>query len=355
MDKPPFPHRGSASNPDGRFKRHRRDAIDDGWWQDDDLPPLKTTLTREHARRIITANDSPDIPFTQSINPYRGCEHGCIYCYARPSHAYLGLSSGLDFETKLFAKPDAAALLERELRRTGYRCQTIAIGTNTDPYQPIERRQRIMRSILEVLRVFRHPVCITTKSALVVRDIDLLAPMAAEGLASVALSITTLDRDLARRLEPRAAVPAQRLAAIRALAAAKIPVAVSVAPVIPGLTDHEMERILETAAAHGAGSASWTLLRLPFEIKELFDQWLAQHTPGRRTHVLVLLRDLRQGKLSDATFGRRFTGGGPLSALLNDRFHLALRRLGLSERPPRLLRTDLFAAPPRRGDQMTLF
>ncbi len=355
MSNPPFHYRGTASNPDGRFEPHRRETVDDGWWQDDDLPPLKTSLERDHARRIVTRNDSPDIPFEQSINPYRGCEHGCVYCYARPSHGYLGLSSGLDFETRLFAKPNAASLLDAELRRSGYRCRTIAMGTNTDPYQPVERRQRITRSILEVLRSFRHPVCITTKSALIVRDIDILAPMAADGLASVAVSITTLDRDLARSLEPRAAVPAQRLAAIRALAAAGIPTAVSVAPVIPVLTDHELERILEAAAAHGAGTASWGLLRLPFEVKELFDQWLVQHRPGRRTHVLDQIREYRRGKLHDSTFGRRFTGDGPLSVLLDRRFHIALRRLGLSPRPPRHLRTDLFAAPPRPGDQLTLF
>jgi DNA repair photolyase len=337
----PLHHRGATANPDGRFEHHHRNSVDDGWWQEDDLPPLKTTLGLDRARRIITTNDSPDIPFDQSINPYRGCEHGCIYCYARPSHAYLGLSSGLDFETKLFAKPDAADLLDAELRRSVYRCATIAIGTNTDPYQPVERRQRIMRSLLEVLQAFRHPVCITTKSALVLRDIDILAPMAADGLASVTVSITTLDRDLARRLEPRAAVPSRRLAAIRDLARAGVPTAVSVAPVIP--------------AASGASAASWILLRLPFEIKDLFDQWLARHAPGRRTHVLSLLRACRHGKLNEAAFGRRFAGEGPFAALLEARFQLALRRLGLSGRPRRHLRTDLFAVPPRPGDQLSLF
>ncbi len=355
MAKTPFQHRGASGNPDGRFERHRRESLDDGWWQDDDLPFLQTTLVLDHARQIISRNDSPDIPFEQSINPYRGCEHGCVYCYARPSHAYLGLSSGLDFETKLFAKPEAAPLLEAELRRTGYRCRTIAIGTNTDPYQPIERRQRIMRSVLDVLRAFRHPVCITTKSALIARDIDILAPMAADGLASVSISVTTLDRDLARRLEPRAAVPSLRLATIRALAEAGIPTNVSIAPVIPVLTDHEMEDILAAATAQGASTASWTLLRLPYEVKDLFDQWLARHSPGRRTHVLNQIRDCRQGKLNDGAFGRRFSGSGPLSLLLDNRFRLALRRLGLSARPPRPLRTDLFAPPPRPGDQLTLF
>ncbi|WP_199175699.1 PA0069 family radical SAM protein [Telmatospirillum siberiense] len=355
MTHDPTSHRGALANPCGRFEPHQREAFDDGWWREDDLPPLATTLEQDQARRIISTNDSPDIPFEQSINPYRGCEHGCVYCYARPSHAYLGLSPGLDFETRLFAKPNAAALLEAELRHKGYRCRTIAIGTNTDPYQPVERRQRIMRSILEILRDFRHPVTITTKSALVVRDIDILAAMAADGLASVALSVTTLDRDLARLLEPRAAMPTRRLAAIRALANAGIPTAVSVAPVIPGLTDHELERLLEAAAAHGAKSASWTLLRLPHETRELFNLWLEKHRPERRIHVLNLLRQYRQGRLNDATFGRRFTGEGTLSTLLEKRFQMAMRRYGLIGGQARLTRTDLFAPPPRPGDQMTLF
>lgn len=352
-----FPHhRGAPSNPDGRFERHRQEAFDDGWWHDDDnLAPLATTLGHDHARRIITTNESPDIPFEQSINPYRGCEHGCVYCYARPSHAYLGLSPGLDFETRLFAKPNAAALLGTELRRREYRCRPIAIGTNTDPYQPIERRQRIMRSILDVLSDFRHPVSITTKSAMVVRDIDILSAMAADGLVSVAISLTTLDRDTARRLEPRAAVPLRRLAAIRALTDAGIPTAVSVAPVIPGLTDHELERLLEAAATHGAQSASWTLLRLPRETRELFERWLDHHHPDRRTHVLSLIRQHRRGQLNDAAFGKRFTGEGPWSALLERRFHMACRRFGLSCRHLGPLRTDLFAPPPRPGEQMTLF
>ena len=354
MSKPPLLPRGALANPDGRFETHRRQSEDDGWWREDDLPPLATTVTEDSSRTIIATNDSPDIPFSQSINPYRGCEHGCVYCYARPTHAYLGLSAGLDFETRLFAKPDAALLLEVALRRPGYRCQTIAIGTNTDPYQPIERQRRIMRGVLEVLAAFRHPVTITTKSALVVRDIDLLSPMAAQGLVSVALSVTTLDPDLARRLEPRAATPARRLAAVAALAEAGVPTAVMVAPVIPALTDHEMERILAAAAERGASSAAWILLRLPFETKELFEDWLAHHQPDRRSHVLSLLRQSRGGRLNDPRFGRRFAGSGPHAELLAQRFRLAARKLGLDRpRPP--LRTDLFAPPPQPGDQLQLF
>jgi DNA repair photolyase len=354
MAEKPLTHRGAATNPEGRFERHQRDRVDDGWWPDDDLPPLKTIVSDDASRSVITRNDSPDIPFDLSINPYRGCEHGCIYCYARPSHAYLGLSAGLDFETRLFAKPDAPRLLAAELRRPSYRCQTIAIGTNTDPYQPIERQRKIMRGIVKVLADFHHPLCITTKSALVARDIDLLAPMAAQGLASVAVSITTLDRDLARRLEPRAALPTKRLATIGALAKAGIPTAVMVAPVIPALTDGEMEAILAAAANQGVTAAGWTLLRLPFEVKDLFDEWLRRHAPGRHDHVLSLIRQTRNGKLNDSRFGRRFTGNGPMAELLAKRFHLAARKLGLNPTPARILRTDLFSPPSQPGDQLRL-
>ncbi|MDR3435970.1 PA0069 family radical SAM protein [Telmatospirillum sp.] len=347
-------HRGAPTNPDGRFERRQRFAVDDGWWQDDDLPPLRTTVGSDSARTIITRNDSPDIPFEQSINPYRGCEHGCIYCYARPSHAYLGLSAGLDFETRLYAKPNAASLLEAELRRPGYRCRTIAIGTNTDAYQPIERSRKIMRGIIEVLAAFRHPVTITTKSALIVRDIDLLAPMATLDLVGVAVSLTTLDREMAAILEPRAAVPAKRLEAIRHLSEAGIPTMVNVAPVIPALTDHEMEDILAAAADHGVAAASWILLRLPHEVKDLFDQWLARHVPDRRRHVLSLMRQSRQGKLNDPRFGHRFSGTGAYADLLETRFRLACRRLGLDRQPHRSLRDDLFTPPARPGDQLTL-
>ena len=348
-------HRGAISNPAGRYEPLHRETGDDGWWQDDDLPPLRTSITTDTSRSVIARNDSPDISFDQSINPYRGCEHGCIYCFARPSHAYFGLSSGLDFETRLFAKPDAPRLLEQELRHKTYRCRVIAIGTNTDAYQPIERQLGIMRGVLQVLADYRHPVCITTKSALVARDIDLLAPMAAQGLASVAVSITTLDRELARKLEPRAAVPAKRLEAVARLTGAGIPTGVMVAPLIPALTDHEMEPILAAAAERGAKGADWTLLRLPFELKNLFEQWLACHTPDRRAHVLSLLRQARQGKLNDSTFGRRFTGSGPLADLFARRFALAARRLGLQTSAVFPLRTDLFTLPPRPGDQLALF
>jgi DNA repair photolyase len=353
MADPPRTQRGAPSNPDGRFERHRREEVDDGWWREDDLPPLKTTLEPDRARSVITRNQSPDIPFDRSINPYRGCEHGCIYCYARPTHAYLGLSPGLDFETRLFAKPEAGVLLDQELRRPGYRCQPIAIGTNTDPYQPVERRAGIMRAILGVLAAFAHPVTITTKSALILRDRDILADMARRRLVSVTVSITTLDRDLARRLEPRAAVPAARLATLKGLADAGIPVAVNVAPVIPGLTDSEMEAILDAAAGNGATAASWLLLRLPFEVSDLFSDWLALHAPNRRDRVLTLLRQCRGGRLNDPRFGHRFAAQGPFAAMLRDRFRIASRKLGLVDRP--ILRTDLFRPPPRPGDQLSLF
>jgi DNA repair photolyase len=346
-------HRGASSNPDGRFEPLQRDAVDDGWWREDDLPPLRTSLGIDTARSVITRNQSPDIPFDRSINPYRGCEHGCIYCYARPSHAYLGLSPGLDFESRLFAKPDAARLLAAELRRPSYRCAPIAIGTNTDPYQPIENRQRIMRSILEVLVEFGHPLTITTKSALILRDLDLLERMAARKLVQVAVSITTLDRGLARILEPRASVPEKRLAAIGRLAEAGIPVMVNVAPVIPAVTVHEMEAILGAAATRGASAASWILLRLPGEVALLFDQWLGQHLPARRNHVISLLKQSRRGLLNDPSFHGRFSGSGPYAELIGNRFRQACRRLGLGRLDP--LTTSLFAPPPRPGDQLTLF
>ncbi|HEY8622355.1 MAG TPA: PA0069 family radical SAM protein, partial [Casimicrobiaceae bacterium] len=280
----PLKGRGATFNPGNRFRRDTREAVDDGWTppaegENQELPPLKTTVMIQHSRTIIARNDSPDIPFTQSINPYQGCEHGCVYCYARPTHAYLDLSPGLDFETKLFAKPNAAALLTAELAKPGYVCDAIAMGTNTDPYQPIEREWKITRQILEVLSACEHPVSIVTKSALVERDIDLLAPMAAKNLARVYVSITTLDRDLARTLEPRAAAPHRRLAAVKALSEAGIPVGVMTAPIIPQLTDKDLEAILDAASANGARYAGWTLVRLPHEVKDLFRDWLAQHYP----------------------------------------------------------------------------
>ncbi|CAA7626243.1 PA0069 family radical SAM protein [Magnetospirillum sp. UT-4] len=350
-----IPHRGAVSNATGRFERQRREAFDDGWALDeDDLPPLRTEVAVDATRTIIARNESPDIPFDRSINPYRGCEHGCIYCFARPTHAYLGLSPGLDFETRLLAKPDAAKLLEAELRNPRYRPAPIAIGTNTDPYQPVERRLRIMREILEVLAAFRHPVTITTKGALVLRDLDILVPMAAEGLVSVGISVTTLDRDLARTLEPRASVPAARLQAIRQLAAAGIPTAVMVAPIIPAVTEHELERILEAAAAAGATSAAYILLRLPLEVEGLMAEWLQAHAPGRARHVLSLMAQQRGGKAYDSTFGSRRTGSGPLAGMLATRFRLACKRLGLEERGMALDCTR-FRPPPRAGDQLALF
>jgi DNA repair photolyase len=357
MPLPPKPHRGAVSNPTGRFEPHAREAADDDWdLAEDDLPPLRTTVTVDATRTILARNDSPDIPFDRSINPYRGCEHGCIYCFARPSHAWLGLSPGLDFETRLLAKPEAALLLEAELRARGYRCRPIAIGTNTDPYQPIERERRIMRQVLEVLAAFDHPVVITTKSALVTRDIDVLAPMAAKGLAAVGISVTTLDRDLARRMEPRAAVPDKRLDAIRALSESGIPVKVMAAPVIPFLTDAELERILEAGAEAGARSAGYILLRLPLEIKDLFAEWLEAHAPGKARHVMSLMRQSRDGKLYEAEFGTRMKGTGTYAELLAKRFALAVKRLGLDDNRHLFpLDTSRFRPPPRPGDQMDLF
>ncbi len=325
--------RGATFNPGNRFRREAREAYDDGWASagDDGLAPakLKTVVTIQRARSIIARNDSPDIPFTQSINPYQGCEHGCVYCYARPSHAYLDLSPGLDFESRLFAKPDAAALLRAELAKPGYVCDPIALGSNTDPYQPIEREWQVTRQILEVLAEHEHPFTIVTKSALVERDVDLIAPMAAKNMARVYVSITTLDRDLARTLEPRAAAPPRRLAAIRTLAAAGIPVGVLTAPVIPQLNDRDLEAILEAAAAHGATSAGWILLRLPREIAPLFRAWLDAHVPLRAAHVMSLIHQLRGGRDNDPRFGARMRGTGIYAELIEKRFALACKRLGL--------------------------
>ncbi|MFM8801469.1 MAG: PA0069 family radical SAM protein [Tagaea sp.] len=348
--------RGAVSNAAGRYEPTARVRVDDGWGvdPDSDLPPLRTTLQADASRTVIARNDSPDIPFAQSINPYRGCEHGCVYCYARPSHAYLGLSPGLDFETKLFFKPDAAKLLAAELRKPGYKPSAIALGSNTDPYQPAERDARVTRAILETLRDFRHPFSIVTKGALVARDIDILAPMAELRLARVFVSVTTLDRDLARRMEPRASAPQRRLAAIRALADAGGEVGVMAAPMIPALNDHELEAILEAARAAGARTAGYTLLRLPLEIKDLFDEWLDAHAPLRKGRVLDLIRQSRDGKLNHAEFGTRFVGTGPYAALLNARFLKARKRLGL-DRNDWSYDLSRFAPPPQAGDQMTLF
>ena len=307
----------------------------------------------EKPKTIITRNDSPDISFDRSINPYRGCEHGCVYCFARPTHAFVGLSAGLDFEAKLFAKPDAPRLLEREMAKEGYQPRTIAIGTNTDPYQPIEKQWRIMREILEVLDAHNHPVGIVTKSALVVRDIDILSRMAARGLAKVALSVTTLDRRLARTMEPRAATPAKRLEAIRALSDAGIPTSAMLGPVIPGLTDQEIERILDSVRAAGASEAGYIILRLPWEVSPVFKEWLLRHYPDRYRHVVSLIRSMRGGKDYDAEWGKRMKGTGPYAWQIGRRFELAARRLGLNTQRSQL-RTDLFSPPPRQGEQLSL-
>lgn len=346
--------RGAISNASGRFEATQSEAVDDGWGEPDELPPIRTEVLFDKARSIISRNTSPDIGFDQSVNPYRGCEHGCVYCYARPTHAYLGLSPGLDFETRLFAKPDAAALLEKELMRPGYEPRTLAIGTNTDPYQPIERQYRIMRSVLEVLARTGHPVSIVTKSALVARDIDILAPMARRGLACVALSVTTLDPRLARAMEPRAAAPYRRLETMRRLSDAGIPVSMMVAPIIPAINDGEIEAILEAGHQAGAREAGYVILRLPLEVRDLVVEWLVEHYPGKARHVLSLLRDMRGGKDYDARWHERMRGDGPYAAMIARRFALALKRLGYLKRQLRL-RTDLFQGAPPPAEQLSLF
>ncbi|MEP6943656.1 MAG: PA0069 family radical SAM protein [Betaproteobacteria bacterium] len=354
--------RGATFNPGNRFRRDTREAVDDGWAAtapdpadtDESLPRVKTTVMIQHARTIIARNESPDIPFSQSINPYQGCEHGCVYCYARPTHAYLDLSPGIDFETKLFAKPNAVELLRSEISKRGYVCDAIALGTNTDPYQPIEREWRITRGIVELLAQCDHPLTIVTKSALVERDIDLLAPMAAKNLARVYLSITTLDRELARKLEPRASAPPRRLAAIKALTSAGIPVGVMTAPIIPQLNDKDMEAILEAAAANGARWAGWVMVRLPHEVKLLFRDWLAEHYPLRADHIMSVIQQIRGGRDNDPDFGTRMRGTGEFATLLARRFDLACRRLGLNADRNAHLDTSLFR-PPRDDAQLALF
>lgn len=345
--------RGAVSNPAARYEPLASDRVDDGWEREEDLPPIRTEVLIDKARTVITRNASPDIPFDRSINPYRGCEHGCVYCFARPTHAYMGLSPGIDFESKLFAKPDAAALLEKELAKPGYVPRTLAIGTNTDPYQPIEREYRIMRGILEVLGRVNHPVSIVTKSALIMRDIDLLAPMAERGLACVALSVTTLDAKLARTMEPRASTPRKRLEAIRALSEAGVPVSVMVAPIIPAVNDTEIEAILEQTYEAGAREAGYVLLRLPLEVRDLVVEWLATHYPDKARHVLTLIRSTRGGKDYDANWGQRMRGEGPYAEMVARRFQLALKRIGFLKRHPRL-RTDLFRGAPENR-QLSLF
>ena len=345
--------RGAVSNRSGRYEPIAYEAVDDGWESLAELEALATEVQEVPARRIITRNESPDIGFDRSINPYRGCEHGCIYCFARPTHAFLGLSPGLDFETRLFAKTNAAEALQRELAEPGYRVETIAIGTNTDPYQPIERRYRIMRRILEVLSETNHPVGIVTKSALVLRDLDILSSMAKRGLVRVALSVTTLDRKLARAMEPRASTPDRRIETLERLVEAGVPTAVMVAPVIPGLTDMEMERILERASSVGVKQAGYVLLRLPLEIGDLFTEWLKSNCPDRANRVLALMRSTRGGKLYDAKWGERMVGDGPYAWMIGRRFELAAERLGFNQEEISL-RKDLFRPPARPGQQLQL-
>ena len=344
--------RGAVSNASGRYEKQERILIDDGW-SDEPEPSLKTEVLRDSSRSIITRNTSPDISFSQSINPYKGCEHGCIYCFARPTHAYLGFSPGADFESKIFAKPNAAELLRKELSAPNYVPKVIAIGTNTDAYQPIERKLKVMRSVLEVLWEFKHPVGIVTKSALILRDLDILAPMAEAGLAKAAISVTSLDRRLAREMEPRASTPPKRLEAIKRLTAAGVPTAVMFAPVIPALNDEEMEHVLEAAKDAGARSAGYVLLRLPLEIKDLFREWLEANEPGRAKHVMSLIRSMRGGKDYDSQWNTRMRGTGPYADMISKRFHLAIKRLGFNK-DARPLDVSHFKRPIQVGEQLPL-
>ena len=348
--------RGATHNPAARFEQHATTPVEDGWEflgaDLADLPPLPTVLVRDASRSAISWNDSPDLGFDRAVNPYRGCEHGCVYCYARPSHAYLGYSPGLEFETQIVFKPDVAVLLERELRKPGYVARPMVLGSNTDPYQPVDRTLRLTRAVLEVLERFGHPVSIVTKSAGVLRDLDILRRMAARGLVRVWLSVTTLDAGLARRMEPRAATPARRLAAVQALAEAGVPAGVLAAPMIPGMNDMELERILGAARQHGAQHAGYVLLRLPLELRDLFAAWLQEHVPDRARRVLSLIRQTRAGDLNDSGFGQRFTGTGDYAGLLGQRFGRVVRQLGFAEREG--LDTGQFRLPPQAGEQLSL-
>ncbi len=348
------PGRAAGSNPDVRFDRFHAEAFDDGWPSDDPLPVLRTQVRDEIAKTVISKNTSPDLSFDRSINPYRGCEHGCIYCFARPSHAFLGLSPGLDFETQLIARPNAAEQLRKELSHPRYEPRMIAIGTNTDPYQPIEKERKIMREILEVLRDFNHPVGIVTKGTLIERDIDILAPMAAVGLARVGISMTTLDPKTSRAMEPRVPSPVARLRTIRRLTHAGIPVRVMVSPVVPALTDHELEAILTAAHEAGAVAASSIVLRLPREVSPLFQEWLAAYYPDRASRIMGRVRELHGGRDYDPNFGKRMVGQGQWAAMIQQRFKLTTRKLGLDRSLPQL-RTDLFAKPAQTGDQLSFF
>ncbi|SFB70397.1 PA0069 family radical SAM protein [Tropicimonas isoalkanivorans] len=347
--------RAARSNRPGRYEGYARESVDDGWAGDEEPPPpLRTEVREERPRSVLTRNRSPDVGFDRSVNPYRGCEHGCIYCFARPTHAYLGLSPGLDFETKLIAKPDAPEILRREISKPSYRPEPVAFGTNTDPYMPIERERRITRGCLEVLQEFRHPLTVVTKGTLVERDADILGEMGQAGLAQAAVSVTTLDAGLARAMEPRVPSPARRLRAIERLARAGCPVRVSVSPIVPGLTDHEIEAILQAARDAGAAYATMIVLRLPLEVADLFQEWLAHARPDRAARVMARVREVQGGADYDATWGTRMTGQGTYAELLQQRFTLALKRTGLSREAPKL-RTDLFRVPPKAGDQLALF
>ncbi len=345
--------RGARFNPAKRFDDLQTDYVDDGWDSLGELPRLKTEVFVETPKTIITRNESPDISFDRSINPYRGCEHGCVYCYARPSHAYMGLSPGLDFESKIFIKPNAAALLREELTAPNYSPRTIALGANTDPYQPIERDHRITRGVIEVLAAFKHPFGIVTKSAMVLRDLDLLKPLVALGLVKVAISVTTLDPALARSMEPRASSPSKRIETIRQLSDAGIPTVVMMGPIIPGLNDHEIEAILKAAAAAGATEAGYTMLRLPHEVKEIFWDWLEKDHPDKLQKVQSLVKSVRDGKENDPQFGNRMVGTGPYAWMLGRRFQASCHRLGLN-RARLKLSTEHFAKPARVGEQLTL-
>lgn len=350
----PLKGRGAASNPDNRFEEHARECIDDGWDNlEQPATPIRTTLEVDSAKTVISYNQSPDVPFDRSINPYRGCEHGCVYCFARPTHAWLGLSPGLDFESRLFYKPDAAQRLRRELSKKNYRCAPIALGINTDAYQPVERRIGLTRQLLEVLLEFRHPLTIVTKSALIERDLDLLAELAEHELVQVAVSITTLERDLSTRLEPRAAAPERRLQTVARLSQAGIPTSVMVAPLIPVLTDSELEAILAAARDNGAGWASYVLLRLPHEVKDLFKEWLAEHQPLKAEHIMNRIRDCRGGREYQAEFGSRMRGEGVFAELLKKRYRLAMKRLDFPGLPE--LNCGLFRPPAETKPQLSLF
>ena len=347
--------RGAVSNRTNRYERYTEHRVDDGWLIGEDPTPLRTTLIRDASKTIIARNSSPDVPFDRSINPYRGCEHGCSYCFARPTHAFLGLSPGLDFESQIIYKADAAMLLKKELGRPNYECSVLAMGTNTDPYQPAEKSLRLTRSILEVLSEFNHPVAIVTKSALVIRDLDILGSMAKRGLAQVCLSVTTMDRRLANKLEPRATTPDKRVETLRSLAAAGIPTGIMAAPMIPALNDQELEEILTVGRKAGAQFASYILLRLPLEIKDLFTDWLKTHFPQKAQHVMNLIHSTRSGKAYDSTFGSRMTGTGQYAALLEKRFEVASRRLGYEQVERLELNTYKFMPPLARDGQLALF